>query len=133
MPGNQDNGNSIHNSGRVGRLLKVRELRRNIRSAYSNELTDNHRGTEPCEYDLRAREGDSLNNSYIEQYLEGAIAQGCECEKPDARPLRQRLLVVANRLPVSAVRRGEDSWSLEMSAGGLVSALLGKQVKYLMH
>ncbi|KAH8518787.1 hypothetical protein H0E87_000591 [Populus deltoides] len=125
MPGNQDNGNSIHNSGRVGRLLKVRELRRNIRSAYSNELTDNHRGTEPCEYDLRAREGDSLNNSYIEQYLEGAIAQGCECEKPDARPLRQRLLVVANRLPVSAVRRGEDSWSLEMSAGGLVSALLG--------
>ncbi|XP_061970131.1 alpha,alpha-trehalose-phosphate synthase [UDP-forming] 1-like [Populus nigra] len=123
MPGNQDNGNSIHNSGRVGRLLKVRELRRNIRSAYSNELTDNHRGTEPCEYDLRAPEGDSLNNSFIEQYLEGAIAQGCE--KPDARPLRQRLLVVANRLPVSAIRRGEDSWSLEMSAGGLVSALLG--------
>ncbi|KAI9403168.1 hypothetical protein POPTR_001G383600v4 [Populus trichocarpa] len=123
MPGNQDNGNSIHNSGRVGRLLKLRELRRNIRSAYSNELTDNHRGTEPCEYDLRAREGDSLNNSFIEQFLEGAIAQGCE--KPDARPLRQRLLVVANRLPVSAVRRGEDSWSLEMSAGGLVSALLG--------
>ncbi|KAG6790362.1 hypothetical protein POTOM_006515 [Populus tomentosa] len=123
MPGNQDNGNSIHNSGRVGRLLKEREQRRNNKSAYSNELTDNHRGTEPCEYDLRAREGDSLNNSYIEQNSEGAIAQGCE--KPDARPLRQRLLVVANRLPVSAVRRGEDSWSLEMSAGGLVSALLG--------
>ncbi|MBA0809288.1 hypothetical protein Gohar_024955, partial [Gossypium harknessii] len=42
-----------------------------------------------------------------------------------ARPFRQRLLVVANRLPVSAVRRGEDSWSLDISAGGLVSALLG--------
>ena len=130
MPGNQYNGNSIHYSGRVGRLLKIREQKRN-KPAYSNELTDNHRGTEPCEYDLRAREGDSLNNSYIEQNLEGAIAQGCE--KPGARPLRQRLLVVANRLPVSAVRKGEDSWSLEMSAGGLVSALLGKQVKYLMH
>ncbi|GAB2236332.1 hypothetical protein Droror1_Dr00028055 [Drosera rotundifolia] len=46
-------------------------------------------------------------------------------EKVDWRPPRQRLLVVANRLPVSAVRRGEDSWSLEISAGGLVSALLG--------
>ncbi|KAK4255956.1 hypothetical protein QN277_008880 [Acacia crassicarpa] len=40
-------------------------------------------------------------------------------------PFRQRLLVVANRLPVSAVRTSEDSWSMEMSAGGLVSALLG--------
>ncbi|KAK1372813.1 hypothetical protein POM88_029006 [Heracleum sosnowskyi] len=35
------------------------------------------------------------------------------------------LLVVANRLPVSAIRRGEESWSLEISAGGLVSSLLG--------
>ncbi|KAM3411818.1 hypothetical protein ACQJBY_003469 [Aegilops geniculata] len=39
--------------------------------------------------------------------------------------MKQRLLVVANRLPVSANRRGEDQWSLEISAGGLVSALLG--------
>lgn len=36
----------------------------------------------------------------------------------------QRLLVVANRLPVSAIRDG-DSWDLKLSAGGLVSALLG--------
>ncbi|XVF35056.1 hypothetical protein REPUB_Repub18cG0112000 [Reevesia pubescens] len=35
------------------------------------------------------------------------------------------MLVVASRLPVSAVRRGEDSWSLEISGGGLVTALLG--------
>ncbi|KAL9383461.1 hypothetical protein Peur_023784 [Populus x canadensis] len=123
MPGNQYNGTSTLNSGRVGRLLKIREQRRSIRSAYSNEVTDNHRGTEPCEHDLRTREGDGLNNSFIEQYLEGAIAEGYE--KLDVRPLRQRLLVVANRLPVSAVRRGEDSWSLEISAGGLVTALLG--------
>ncbi|XP_024539145.1 alpha,alpha-trehalose-phosphate synthase [UDP-forming] 1-like [Selaginella moellendorffii] len=38
---------------------------------------------------------------------------------------RQRLLVVANRLPVSAIRRSENAWALELSAGGLVSALLG--------
>ena len=36
----------------------------------------------------------------------------------------QRLLVVANRLPVSAVREGQG-WDLKLSAGGLVSALLG--------
>jgi len=130
MPGNQYNGNSTLNSGRVGRLLKIREQRRSIRSAYSNEVTDNHRGTEPCENDLRTREGDSLNNSFIEQYLEGAIAEGYE--KLDVRPLRQRLLVVANRLPVSAVRRGEDSWSLEISAGGLVTALLGMQLHWFL-
>jgi trehalose 6-phosphate synthase/phosphatase len=65
MPGNQYNGNSTLNSGRVGRLLKIREQRRSIRSAYSNEVTDNHRGTEACENDLRTREGDSLINSFI--------------------------------------------------------------------
>ncbi|KAL3839982.1 hypothetical protein ACJIZ3_024573 [Penstemon smallii] len=42
-----------------------------------------------------------------------------------ARVHKQRLLVVANRLPLSAVRTGEDSWSLKVSAGGVVSALLG--------
>ncbi|KAL5716529.1 Trehalose-6-P synthase/phosphatase complex synthase subunit [Ranunculus cassubicifolius] len=36
-----------------------------------------------------------------------------------------RLLVVANRLPVTATRKGDESWSLEISVGGLVSALLG--------
>lgn len=37
----------------------------------------------------------------------------------------QRLLVVANRLPVSATRLEGDKWDLQLSAGGLVSALLG--------
>ncbi|XP_024377190.1 alpha,alpha-trehalose-phosphate synthase [UDP-forming] 1 isoform X2 [Physcomitrium patens] len=41
----------------------------------------------------------------------------------------QRLLVVANRLPVSATRLDGDKWDLQLSAGGLVSALLGvKQI-----
>ncbi|GLJ53773.1 hypothetical protein SUGI_1147650 [Cryptomeria japonica] len=43
---------------------------------------------------------------------------------------KHRLLVVANRLPVSATRTGTHSWSLELNAGGLVSALLGvKQIE----
>ncbi|XP_020262166.1 alpha,alpha-trehalose-phosphate synthase [UDP-forming] 1-like [Asparagus officinalis] len=36
-----------------------------------------------------------------------------------------KTVIQNNRLPVSAVRRGEDSWSLDISVGGLVSALLG--------
>ncbi|WJX72528.1 threalose-6-phosphate phosphatase, variant 2 [Trifolium repens] len=67
--------------------------------------------------------------SHDERFLEGAVAAvralSNGYEREDAKPVRQRLLVVANRLPVSAVRKGEDTWSLEISAGGLVSALLG--------
>uniref|UniRef100_A0A1D1ZTE0 alpha,alpha-trehalose-phosphate synthase (UDP-forming) n=1 Tax=Auxenochlorella protothecoides TaxID=3075 RepID=A0A1D1ZTE0_AUXPR len=37
----------------------------------------------------------------------------------------QRLIVVANRLPVSAYRDPEGKWQLQVSAGGLVSALMG--------
>lgn len=107
MPGNKYNGNSSIPTSRLERLLRDRELRKSSRASHSNEATDNN----------------------VEQYLEGALAAqtlGEGWERPDRIPLRQRLLVVANRLPVSAVRRGEESWSLEISAGGLVSALLGK-------
>ena len=38
---------------------------------------------------------------------------------------RPRLLVVANRLPVSSKKTGENSWSMEMSPGGKFN-LLGK-------
>lgn len=37
----------------------------------------------------------------------------------------QRLIVVANRLPVSAYKDPEGGWQLQISAGGLVSALMG--------
>ncbi|KAJ8898789.1 hypothetical protein K2173_006321 [Erythroxylum novogranatense] len=126
MPGNQYNGGS----DRVARLVRERNLRKINRGYHSNEATDSHGGAEPLENGFRLRDVDHYNNnSYVEQYLEAAAAAAREnpegCEKQDGLPLRQRLLVVANRLPVSAVRRGEESWSLEISAGGLVSALLG--------
>ena len=129
MPGNKYNGNSVIPTNRVERLLRDRELRKSSRASHSNEAIENNRGTELSEYELRLREGDNFGASYVEQYLEGALAAqalGEGWERPDVRPFRQRLLVVANRLPVSAVRRGEESWSLEISAGGLVSALLSK-------
>ena len=37
----------------------------------------------------------------------------------------QRLLVIANRLPVSAFKDRGGQWQLQVSAGGLVSALMG--------
>ncbi|KAJ7981897.1 Alpha,alpha-trehalose-phosphate synthase 1 [Quillaja saponaria] len=129
MPGNKYNGNSNHFPGRVERLLRVRELRKSSRFSHLNESVDNGNGvTEPFELEQCLREDDNFSVSYVEQFLEGAAAARMlseGCERQDGRLCRQRLLVVANRLPVSAVRRGEDSWSLEISAGGLVSALLG--------
>lgn len=128
MPGNKYDSNSNHIPGRVERLLRERELRKSSRALQSNEVIDNSiRGSPPFENDIHSREDDY---SRVEQYLEGAAAARLHnegFEKEDERPVRQRLLVVANRLPVSAVRKGEDSWSLEISAGGLVSALLGKR------
>ncbi|KAI4333464.1 hypothetical protein L6164_018274 [Bauhinia variegata] len=129
MPGNKYNGNTQHFPGRLERLLRDRELRKSSRASHLNESTDNNNWvTEPFEHEQRLREENNSVNSYVEQFLEAAAAArayGEGCERQDGRPLRQRLLVVANRLPVSAVRKGIDSWSLEISAGGLVSALLG--------
>nr|AFJ06909.1 trehalose-6-phosphate synthase [Camellia sinensis] len=124
MPGNKYNGNPAIPTSRLERLLRDREIRKSNKASHSNEATENNKGIE-----LRSREGDNFGaSSYVEQYLEGASAAqalGEGWERPDGRPFRQRLLVVANRLPVSAVRRGEESWSLEISGGGLVTALLG--------
>ncbi|KAG2681576.1 hypothetical protein I3843_11G151900 [Carya illinoinensis] len=135
MPGNKYNGSSNHFPSRVERLLREREQRRS-RASYSNEVTDNNRGNESFEHGLRSREDENRGVSYengalpyVEQSSQGAAASRLlpdeVYERQDGKPFRQRLLVVANRLPVSAVRRGEDSWSLEISAGGLVTALLG--------
>ncbi|CAA0825529.1 Alpha-alpha-trehalose-phosphate synthase [Striga hermonthica] len=64
------------------------------------------------------RNGDHDDSQDIEQSSEVSTVDGLR-ESPHGRPIRQRLLVVANRLPVSALRREADSWSVEISAGGL--------------
>lgn len=110
---------------RLERLLREHELRKFNRSNYSNDdLRDagkevDSNGTRNSPYDLDKWFRD-------EEFLEGLLAaRSISSEMPDGRPSKQRLLVVANRLPVAATRKGEDSWTLEISAGGLVSALLG--------
>ncbi|KAK1268221.1 Alpha,alpha-trehalose-phosphate synthase [UDP-forming] 1 [Acorus gramineus] len=129
MPGNIYNHNNGGGGGgggggipltRVERLLRERELRKFNRTFH---LSDD--GNDNGNPDLSQQE---LNEGEVRDAASAAAAlrvfgEGSETE--DGRPLKQRLLVVANRLPVSAVRKGEDTWSLEISAGGLVSALLG--------
>ncbi|CAA0808725.1 Alpha-alpha-trehalose-phosphate synthase [Striga hermonthica] len=120
MPGNKFVDNEKVLDTRVGRLLRERELRRSTRAPFFADGFDGWRGIEAPENNI------SGASSYVEQYIEAAVQALNEgWDKPEGRPIKQRLLVVANRLPVSAVRTGEDSWSLEISAGGLVSALLG--------
>ena len=131
MPGDKYNSSSSHIPlSRIERLLRERELREKRRSNRARNPNEAVGSSENSDNDLRL-EGDS-SRQYVEQYLEGAAAARAHdnvCERQEVRPYnRQRLLVVANRLPVSAVRRGEDSWSLEISAGGLVTALLGNSL-----
>lgn len=127
MPGSNNNSNGYTATplSRLERLLREREIRRSSRALYLNDAGDNSRRTELPENELRLRDDNNSGISFAEQYFEGAQELADGRERQDGRPFRQRLLVVANRLPVSAVRRGEESWSLEISAGGLVSALLG--------
>ncbi|PHU26014.1 hypothetical protein BC332_04346 [Capsicum chinense] len=125
-PGIRNNHDSAVPS-RLERLLRERELRKSSRSQANEGIRDGYRdsdvfgnGTELClsDGDKRTQEG-----LVVEGLAAAVLSNGFE--RQDGRSQKQRLLVVANRLPVSAVRKGEDSWTLEVSVGGLVSALLG--------
>nr|QCC72920.1 TPS1 [Mangifera indica] len=128
MPGNNCNGTFSPGPSSRNRLelllrdKKERNLRKSCR-ALLNEAADSNGGPEFYVHEPRVKNNDNLGPSIVDQEVSTRVSEGGE--RADGRPLKQRLLVVANRLPVSAVRRGEDSWSLEISAGGLVSALLG--------
>ncbi|KAJ0986443.1 hypothetical protein J5N97_004799 [Dioscorea zingiberensis] len=130
MPGNKY-GN--RNPTRVERLMREHELRKFNRTFNINEKEEGSSrgelpwGPEPLDHDP---ENDPAAASEEEASEDPAAALRMGFSEgfyggPDRTPFKQRLLVVANRLPVSAIRRGEELWSLEISAGGLVSALLG--------
>ena len=100
---------------RLDRRLRERELLR-IRQSFSL-FRNGGCPDSPITGDwVRAGEGD---------FLEALSACANETTNIGSKNHQQRLLVVANRLPVSANRKSEKEWSLEISAGGLVSALLG--------
>ena len=58
-----------------------------------------------------------------------ALSEEQSGEPPRAR---QRLIIAANRLPISAIRKPDGKWGLNQSAGGLVSALSGVGNNYEM-
>jgi trehalose 6-phosphate synthase/phosphatase len=126
MPGNKYNGDSNHIPGRVERLLRERELRKSGNRGIVQSNNEQLLGDEYLEQEDHQKDNvekvslssSSTSSSIIERKED-------HHHDHDHGKYRQRLLVVANRLPVSAIRKGEDSWSLEISAGGLVSALLG--------
>lgn len=53
--------------------------------------------------------------------------------RPSGASTRHKLTIISNRLPVSATMSSSGKWELTVSAGGLVSALLGvNQVRFLV-
>ncbi|EOY27867.1 Trehalose-6-phosphate synthase isoform 2 [Theobroma cacao] len=113
MPGNKYNCSPGTPRTRLERLLRERELRKFNKSLNEGE-------TESSTNDPSSPDAETSTWFNDEESLETVSAGRVSLDGS-----KQRLLVVANRLPVSAVRRGEDSWQLEMSVGGLVTALLG--------
>ncbi|WJX47337.1 Trehalose-6-P synthase/phosphatase complex synthase subunit [Trifolium repens] len=99
---------------RLERLLRERELRKSSR--YTQSTEDGRDGN---------KEGEQVYSDSFFVSENDNEEEVAETVFADDRPRKQRLLVVANRLPVSAVREGVDSYHLEISVGGLVSALLG--------
>ncbi|CAH9098384.1 unnamed protein product [Cuscuta epithymum] len=116
MPGNKYVEAPVVPTTRVERLLRERELRKTRPQIYDSV---------EHAWDQRV-ESDDLRVPQVERHVEGAAQAGNEeHQRGDRNIIRQRLLVVANRLPVSATRNPDQSWALEISAGGLVTALLG--------
>lgn len=122
MPGNNYNSNFSPGPSTTNRLellirdKKERDLRKTCRASLLNEATDNNGGPELYEHKPRVKDNDDFGPSIVDQELEVSTRVSDGGERADGRPLKEQLLVVANRLLVSTVRRGEDSWSLEISA-----------------
>lgn len=119
----QSNKFTSRNPTRVERLLRERELRKSSRGG--GGLADEAAGGDG---DDAAGSGEAADVGTSAGGGGGGARRESGGSGGALTPFKQRLLVVANRLPVSAVRRSEDSWTLEISAGGLVSALLGKHI-----
>ncbi|TKY60093.1 Alpha,alpha-trehalose-phosphate synthase of UDP-forming 1 [Spatholobus suberectus] len=131
MPGNNYNCIPLTPRSRLERLLRERELRKSFKYIQpSEEARDGNKEGEQCYGDSCISENEISVIHYEEEVTEtnaDARVFSDRSQRQDERPSKQRLLVVANRLPVSAVRKGVESYHLEISVGGLVSALLGKK------
>ncbi|XP_028764862.1 alpha,alpha-trehalose-phosphate synthase [UDP-forming] 1-like [Neltuma alba] len=126
MPGNSFNRSPTPTAptSRLERLLRERELRKSNRHSQPvEEARDSNKDLE-LHGDLCSSESDIREEELFEKDAAARLPERFP-RQDEQSSIKQRLLVVANRLPVSATRKGVDSWQLEISVGGLVSAILG--------
>ncbi|KAK7359163.1 hypothetical protein VNO77_01111 [Canavalia gladiata] len=129
MPGNNYNCIPLTPRSRLERLLREREIRKSSKNLQQpEEAREGNKEGEQFSGDSCIYENE-ISGIHNEEEVTETVAEARvfndRNQRQDERPNKQRLLVVANRLPVSAVRDGVDSYHLEISVGGLVSALLG--------
>lgn len=110
---------------RLERLLKERELRKSLKSCNDQDVIVNSIVDDQNQIITPLKDNFPTEEELVKGLKVSKLINN-ESERQDRSPFKQRLLVVANRLPVSAVRKGDASWHLEVTVGGLVSALLGK-------
>ncbi|XP_017238149.1 alpha,alpha-trehalose-phosphate synthase [UDP-forming] 1 isoform X2 [Daucus carota subsp. sativus] len=127
MSSGKENHDSAILRSRLERVLREKEFKKSNRSFNANEEGNDFKGDNGT-----VEEGQNLINEdwiNVEQLFEGIIEatvlNDYKQNVQKGKPPKQRLLVVANRLPVGARRKGEDSWKVEVNVGGLVSALMG--------
>ncbi|KAL7590846.1 hypothetical protein Lser_V15G32456 [Lactuca serriola] len=109
---------------RLERLLKERELRKSLKSCNDQDVIVNSIVDDQNQIITPLKDNFPTQEELVKGLKVSKLINN-ESERQDRSPFKQRLLVVANRLPVSAVRKGDASWHLEVTVGGLVSALLG--------
>ncbi|KAG5041038.1 hypothetical protein JHK82_013144 [Glycine max] len=119
MPGNNYNCVPLTPRSRLERLLRERELRKSFKLIQpTEEARDGSKEGEQFYGDSCISENEILGIHKEEEVTETSFTD--RSQRQDERPSKQRLLVVANRLPVSAVREGVESYRLEISVGGLL-------------
>lgn len=137
MQGNNYNCTPLTPRSRLERLLRERELRKSFKHIQpTEEARDSNKEGEQFYGDSCISENEISGINNEEEVAETNVDArffADRSQRQDERPSKQRLLVVANRLPVSAVREGVESFQLKISVGGLVSALLGKKKFVTLH
>lgn len=111
-------------------LLRENELRQCIVGSHlensSTDKTGRISETLKRKRDKRLKEeGNIPDDSCVERDLEESALEGEISEGSQRQDVKQRVLIVANRLPLTVVRVSEEKWSITTSSGGLVSALRG--------
>ena len=120
----------LEDTTRVDRLIREREQLRRNRS--SSVLDEDMKSEVSAREDYDQKSVSELGQGEKQPSVIGAEGQDNVAQAVATQASNARLIIAANRLPVS-VKKGEDGkWGLTVSSGGLVSALLGVGKNYGM-